>query len=73
VKANDIAAFQDELRNGNVDWHMVYYGDAVHSFTQPQAGSDKSKGNAYNAKADKRSWAAMKQFFHDIFGPVEVK
>ncbi len=73
VKAADIAAFQEEMRKGNVDWQMIYYGDAVHSFTQPQAGTDKSKGNAYNEKAAKRSWEAMKQFFHEIFGAKVTK
>ncbi len=73
VKPADIAAFQEELRNGNVDWQMVYYADAVHSFTQPQAGTDKSKGNAYNEKAAKRSWEAMKQFFKEIFGEEKKK
>jgi dienelactone hydrolase len=50
-----------------VDWQMVFYADAVHSFTKPAAGKDKSKGNAYNEKADKRSWEAMKSFFKEIF------
>ncbi|MGO9567421.1 MAG: dienelactone hydrolase family protein [Desulfomonilaceae bacterium] len=72
-KAADIAAFQEEMRKGNVDWQMIYYGDAVHSFTQPQAGTDKSKGNAYNEKAAKRSWEAMKQLFHEVFGEKALK
>ncbi len=67
VSAQDIAAFQEELRKADVDWQMVYYGNAVHSFTQPLAGTDKSKGNAYHEKAAKRSWEAMKQFFREVF------
>ncbi|MCX5873246.1 MAG: dienelactone hydrolase family protein [Deltaproteobacteria bacterium] len=73
VQPKDIAEFQEELRKGNVDWQMVYYGDAVHSFTQQKAGTDKSKGNAYNEKADKRSWEAMRQFFREIFSEEEPK
>ena len=73
VPLKDILAFKDELRNAGVDWQMVYYGDAVHSFTQQRAGSDKSKGNAYHEKADKRSWEAMKQFFTEIFGETTNK
>jgi dienelactone hydrolase len=38
-----------------------------HSFTNPAAGNDKSKGAAYNASADRRSWEAMKLFFAEIF------
>ena len=66
VKPADIAAFQEEMRGAKVDWQMVYYGDAVHSFTRPDAGADKSKGAAYNEAADKRSWDAMAAFFKDI-------
>ncbi len=68
VKLPDIEAFQKELRDAKVDWQMVYYGDAVHSFTQKGAGTDKSKGAAYQEAADKRSWIAMKNFFAELFG-----
>lgn len=63
----DIAALETEMRQGGVDWQLIKYGGAVHSFTQPNAGDDNSKGAAYNEKADKRSWAAMKEFFAEIF------
>jgi len=63
----DIAALENEMRQGHVDWQLIKYGGAVHSFTQPMAGNDNSKGAAYNEKADKRSWEAMKQFFAEIF------
>ena len=67
VKPADIAAFQEEMRGNKVDWQMVYYGDAVHSFTNPNAGNDKSKGAAYQEAADKRSWEAMKEFYAEVF------
>jgi dienelactone hydrolase len=67
VKADEVAAFQDEMRKGGVDWEFVSYGNAVHSFTNPDSGTDNSKGAAYNEKADKRSWEAMKEFFAEIF------
>jgi len=63
----DLAAFEDELRKAGVDWQLVKYGGAVHSFTDWNAGHDNSKGAAYNEKPDKRSWEAMKQFFAEIF------
>jgi len=63
----NIAAFENEMRKGGVDWQLNKYGGAVHSFTQPDAGSDNSKGAAYNEKADQRSWEAMKQFLAEIF------
>ena len=54
VPAADIAAFQQELRAAGVDWQMIYYSGAVHSFTQKEAGSDNSRGVAYNASAGAR-------------------
>ena len=63
----EVAGFQEEMRNAKVDWEMISYGNAVHSFTDWNAGSDNSKGAAYNEKADKRSWEAMQQFFAEIF------
>src|SRR6185369_13540894 len=59
VPPDKVAAFQQEMRLAKVDWHMVYYGGAVHSFTNPESGNDPSKGVAYNAPADRRSWAEM--------------
>ncbi len=61
------AAFEDEMRNGGVDWQLVVYGGAVHGFTNPDNGTDKSKGVAYDGKADRRAWQAMKDFFAEIF------
>ena len=65
VKQDDVKAFMDEMRAGGVDWQLVQYSGAVHSFTDPRAGSDNSKGAAYNASADKRSWRAMRDFFEE--------
>ena len=68
VPADQVKAFEDEMRGGNVDWELVKYSKAVHSFTIKGAGNDNSKGAAYNAEADRRSWIAMKNFFEEIFG-----
>lgn len=67
VPETEIKAFQEEMRTSKADWQMVYYADAVHAFTHKDAGNDKSKGVAYNEKADKRSWRAMKDFFEELF------
>jgi dienelactone hydrolase len=55
------------MRDAGVDWQMVFYGGAVHGFTNLEAGSDPSRGVAYDEKADRRSWEAMKSFFSEIF------
>ena len=67
VPEADIAAFQKELRDAKVDWQMVYYSGAVHAFTQKGAGNDPSRGAAYDERADRRSWQAMRAFFEEIF------
>ena len=67
VPPKEVAAFEDEMRQGGVDWQLIAYGGAVHSFTDWDAGNDNSKGAAYNEGADRRSWEAMKQFFAELF------
>ncbi len=67
VTPPDLAAFENEMRAGGVDWQLVKFGGAVHGFTQWNAGNDNTKGVAYNERADKRSWEYMKQFFAEIF------
>jgi len=67
TSAKDMAAFQDEMRKAKVDWQLVLYGGAVHSFTEKDAGNDPTKGAAYNEAADRRSWEEMKSFFAEIF------
>ncbi len=67
VKPEQVFAFEDEMRKAGVDWYLVAYGNAVHSFTNPASGADNAKGAAYNEKADLRSWQAMRDFFGEIF------
>ena len=67
VAPKEVEAFQEEMRQGGVDWQLIAYGSAVHSFTDWDAGNDNSKGAAYNERADKRSWEAMRQFFAELF------
>ena len=67
VPPKEVAAFQEEMRQSGVDWQLIAYGGAVHSFTDWSAGSDNAKGAAYNERADKRSWEAMKQLFAEVF------
>ncbi len=67
VKPDEVAAFKKEMADAGVKYEFVAYPGAVHSFTRPDAGSDNSKGAAYNEAADKASWIAMKDFLAKIF------
>jgi dienelactone hydrolase len=67
VPAEQVAGFQKEMNEAGADYQLVAYSGAVHSFTHPEAGDDPSKGAAYHEDADRRSWAAMRAFFSEIF------
>ena len=66
VKAEEITAFQQEMRDTKADWQMIYYANAVHSFTNPEAGNDNSKGAAYNPVAAKRSFEHLQLFLSEV-------
>ena len=73
VKPDQVAAFEDEMRKAHVDYRLIKYPGAVHSFTVAEAGTDPSKGMAYNEDADKQSWEAMKTFLAEIFKEPSAK
>ncbi|HEX3890147.1 MAG TPA: dienelactone hydrolase family protein, partial [Verrucomicrobiae bacterium] len=50
-KPDDLTAFESEMRDNKVDWQIVFYGGAVHAFTQPDPGFVNA-GAKYNEKAD---------------------
>jgi dienelactone hydrolase len=62
-----ITQFTMALDGAGLDWHMVIYGGAQHSFTNPSADQYGIKGIRYQKQADRRSWAHMKLFFEEIF------
>jgi dienelactone hydrolase len=64
----ELLAFMKEMRSAGASWQVNIYSGAVHSFTNPQAGDDPSSGVAYNRRADRRSWAAMKLLFAQTIG-----
>jgi dienelactone hydrolase len=65
VPPAQVLGFWTEMKQARVDFQLVVYGGAVHSFTNPDAGRDPSKGAAYDPAADRRSWAAMQALFAD--------
>jgi dienelactone hydrolase len=67
VTPDQVAAFEKEMRDAGVDWQLIKYSGAVHAFAVPTAGNDNSKGAAYNERAARRAWQAMKDFFAEIF------
>ena len=45
VPPTEVAAFEDEMRQGGVDWQLVAYGGAVHAFTDWSAGQRQLQGS----------------------------
>lgn len=68
VPAEQVKQFEEEMNNAGADYKIISYDGAVHSFTNPNAGNDPSRGAAYNEAADKKSWEDMKEFFKNLFG-----
>lgn len=66
VPPEQVATFTKALDEVKTDYQFVAYSGAVHAFTNPNAGSDITKGAAYNAVADKRSSEAVKSFYKEV-------
>jgi len=70
IPAEAIEGLKKEMADGKVNFKFTNYPGAVHSFTNPDATELGKKFNmpiAYNAAADKASWADMQKFFREIF------
>ena len=67
VKPEAVDGFLEEMEAAKADYQLIMYAGAVHAFTQKGAGDDPSRGAAYNAAADRRSWRAMRDFLAEIF------
>lgn len=61
------AAFEEEMNAGGVDWQMILYSQAGHSFTNKLADGSRP-GFQYHEPSDRRSWDAMRRHFLEVFG-----
>lgn len=61
-----IAAFQQEMRDAKADWQFVSYGGAVHCFAIPTADG-ATPGCKYDPLVAKRALAQMHAFFAEVF------
>jgi dienelactone hydrolase len=73
VPPDEVAAFENEMRQAGVRYQLIRYPGAVHSFTVPEAGNNPSAGMAYNEEADAKSWEEMRKFLREIFLESELK
>ena len=59
--------FEQEMRDGGVDWQLVLYGGVQHSFTHPLASQAGIPGIAYDQRATTHSWQTMATLLADVF------
>jgi dienelactone hydrolase len=55
----------DELTAAGADWQIHAYGGTTHAFTRKSANAPE-RGMNYSAAADRRSWAALADFFAEV-------
>ena len=66
VKMTQLDAYISAMNNSGLDWQMIIYGGAKHSFTNPDADKAGMETLKYDRSADLRSWAQMKLFFDEV-------
>jgi dienelactone hydrolase len=67
VPEQQVARFMNTMDRLEVDWQMIYYGRAVHSFTNPTADDLNMRGVAFDENANRRSRQHMQMFFDELF------
>jgi len=70
VPADQVAQFKQEMETAKVDYKLIVYPGAKHSFTNPGAdkyGKEFNLPLAYSKDADEASWKEMQAFFQKIF------
>src|SRR5262245_28284349 len=60
--------FRKEMDAAGARYQVISYPGAKHSFTNPGAAKAGMDALAYNADADRKSWAEMLKFFGEVFG-----
>lgn len=65
VPKEQLPAFEDEMNAAKVDWQLLSYGGAVHSFTDPHANVPGKM--MYDAKTAKRAFKSMHDLLDEVF------
>src|SRR5213593_1624170 len=68
VPPEQVEAFRQEMRAAGARFEVVTFPGAKHGFTNPDAGKFGMDALAYNADADRESWAALLKLFKDVWG-----
>ena len=65
VPKEQLPAFEDEMNAAGVDWQLLSYGGAVHSFTDPHANVPGKM--MYDAKIAARAFTSMHNLLDEVF------
>ena len=65
---SEVQGLIKEMKDARVDFQLELYGGVLHGFTEPHNLPAPGRSTAYNERADKASWAAMRRLFHDTLG-----
>jgi dienelactone hydrolase len=68
VSNDDIVAFGKEMNAGGADWQFVNFSGAVHCFAEESAGNDPASNCRYDARAARRAFVMLENFFDERFG-----
>ena len=64
VPRAQVMRFWEEMDHAGADWHFHSYAGVKHGFTNPHPAANPA--TAYNASADRQSWAAMHALFDEV-------
>jgi dienelactone hydrolase len=67
VPRDQVNAFVDEMTAARLDWQLMHYGQAGHSYTDPDASRP---GFFYHAPTARRASRALREFFAENLNPV---
>ncbi|WP_234030104.1 dienelactone hydrolase family protein [Erythrobacter mangrovi] len=71
VPRSQVNGFWEEMDRVSANWHFHSYAGVEHGFTNPVM-LDGSPNPAFNASADRQSWAAMHALFDEVLGQAHA-
>jgi dienelactone hydrolase len=66
AKPDSVLSIAKELGEAGADWQLHAHGKSLHAFTT-EGANDPGAGIAYNADADRRSFASLADFLAELF------
>ena len=68
VPREQVLAFWQEMDDAGANWHFHSYSGVKHGFTDPGSDARGLPAIAYDASADRQSWAALMSFLDEVLG-----